>query len=136
MPDLLPNLLAGVRDFLVADADVAALVSGRVHALRMPVDPTFPLVLLTDVTTSPLVADVDKLAESRLQVEAYGVDSYDEGRAWTLAATCHASLRKLATTSGFSGVLPETGLQPVPDTDLGKARWMFEVRVYGYRPRS
>ena len=132
----LPNLLAGVRSFLAAHAAVAAVVAGRVYALRTPPSPAYPLVLLTDVTTDAMVGSTDKLASARIQVECYGTDSHDEAAAHHLAVTCHAAFHDLADEPGFTGFSDVAGLQPLPDRELGKARYIFEVRVYGYTPHD
>lgn len=132
----LPNLLGMVRAFLAAHADVSALVADRVHVLRMPPTPVFPLVLLSEVVESPLITRTDKLAVSDVQVECYGSSVTDERAARDLAAICHAALHDLDTyahpSAGVTSVSTLVGLQNVPDAQLDKARWLFEVRIVGY----
>lgn len=128
----LPDLLGRLRDHYIGHADVAALVDGRVYVLRMPTSPTFPLVLLTSVVTAPMVDQTDKLATFDVQVECYGANAHDEHAAWTLASTCHAVLHDLS--GNVTGATTLTGLQPIPDRELDKARWMFDARLFGYMP--
>lgn len=128
----LPDLLGRLRSHYQAHADVTALVGNRVYALRTPNKPTYPLVLLSTVVTAPIVSATDKLATLDVQVECYGANEHDEYGAWTLAATCHAALGPPPTH--VSGTQTLTGLQPIPDTELKKARWIFEMRLFGYTP--
>jgi len=125
-----PNLLARVREFL----DTA--LTEPVHAIRTPAGATYPLVLVTAVSTAPLTGATDKLAQARIQVECYGQTAQDEAASWALAARAHLAFHGISNEPDFSGFTTETGPQLIPDRELGKARHIFDVRVYGYTPRQ
>lgn len=137
---LAPDALPIVREFLAGHADVAALVAGRVHAMRLPDAPVFPCVLVTTIVDRNVVAQTTHAAAPRVQVEAFAGDSpHGEADARLLAATCHAAL--LTELDGYShaaghvtDVAEELGFQFVPDPDYQRhARCQFDVRVTCHR---
>ncbi len=125
---LLPDTVAIVADYLRQNTDVRAFVSSRVFT-RIPPNPTYPLVRVTLIVESELVAR--RFAATRVQVEAFALT---EETARDLAATCRAVLHDLpawAHPRGWvSHVEEASGVASVPDTTVGRERFLFDARVY------
>lgn len=141
---MLPDVLPAARGFLRGHASIAALVSTRVFAHRVPdgYSPTNPdgggWLLLTPTGEASITnTHVDRTVDVALQVEGFG--RYLEDHAWTraLVATAHDLLRSefpaySDASVHVASVLPDVGLQPLPDDEFGRARVVAGVRVIAH----
>lgn len=119
-----------VRDYLAAQADLSALVQGRVYVGVIPPQPTWPLVRLWRVGGAPRWPQW--LDPARIQIEAWAdLAQYEQAR--TVARTAQAALQLLKghqTLGTVTGVDQVTGLQNLPDPDSARPRVMFDAVVY------
>ncbi len=127
-----PDALIIVRGFLFQHADVNALVGGRVYANRIPASPTWPLVRLQQVADSEVVAR--HFTATRVQVEGWAATLHDDGTARDVAATCRSALHDMSgwvhPEGWVSHVEEASPLTWLPDDDAGKARYLFDFRIY------
>jgi hypothetical protein len=137
---MLPDVLPVARAFLLADGAVAALVGSRIYGRTLPANPDrdVPLVVLTPIAESSVTNTAsDHTLDCGLQVDVWGRYPQDAAHARKVAATIHNALRTglpgyVHTNGHVSAVLPDIGIQPLPDDELARARAMFQVRVIAY----
>lgn len=134
---MIPDVAPVVRDFLLTDGPVNALVADRVHILRRPVDAVYPLILLTPFAQLSVSHHIDRTVDTTLQIEGFGATEEDEATAWTVTATAQDRLRGGLISyhhadGRVSAVIPETGLQFLPDDEHHKARCVSTLRLIAY----
>ena len=68
------NIRVGVRTALLANATIKGLVSTRAYFKNLPQNPTYPCLLLEQISSDPLntVATVPGLSWARIRVIAWG----------------------------------------------------------------
>lgn len=129
---LQPDALLIAAAYLRQHAEVAARVAGRVHANRLPSPTVWPCLRVQRVIDTDIVAG--HFAGARLQVDGFAAELRQDREAWLLASTAKAALLAMPGWQHPEGVVTAVeeaaGLQPMPDADLGRARYLFDVRVY------
>lgn len=126
---LIPDTVALVREALLAQPAVTALVGTRMYD-RIPALPTWPLLVIDTVDE----AETDwHTWEARVQVDAWGSgpSSNDEQQARLIARTIVASMRDLKG-SWSSGDIVNVGMAnmiPAPDDETGRARFVIDLMV-------
>lgn len=126
---LLPDVVAVVRQALLGQAAVVALVSTRIYN-RIPATPTFPLVVVTKVSEQELQWHT---SNARVQIDCWAAAAGDAGEAQAdlIGRTILASMRDLVGTWS-SGKVSNTGLALIltgPDPDTGRARRIIDLFV-------
>lgn len=135
---MIPDVTPLLRDFLRADAAVSALVAARVYAVRIPAKRAWPCVLITPLSQLSVTPHVERSVDAQVQLEVYGRDGDDWAHTWLIAATAQARMRHALPSythpaGHVSAVLPEAGLQFLPDDEHGVARCVTTVRLIAYQ---
>lgn len=130
---LQPSAVLIVREWFAQNPKITDIVATRVHANRMPRNPAFPLVMVRHIASTPIAAN-GWFAATRIQIEGYGADLYDSFGAYRLAATLQEAVYGIPgwehPEGVVSGVTIDAGIQDQPDTDVQRARYMFDARVF------
>lgn len=128
---LQPDALLIAAAYLRQHAEVAARAAG-VHANRLPSPTVWPCLRVQRVIDTDIVAG--HFAAARLQVDAFAAELRQDREAWLLASTAKAALLAMPgwqhPEGAVAAVEEVAGLQPLPDADLGRARYVFDVRVF------
>lgn len=117
-----------VREHLLADATVTALVGTRIFGKQLPDDPGYPAVRLLRVG-GPFDFE-GHIDEANVQVDVYGNDETDTVDA---AEAVRASLYRMV--GRFSGgfvmkTMELSGPTDLPDPRTERPRQTWDVRVY------
>lgn len=137
----LPDVTAIVGAFLRQRVDVTGLTAAAgppgVHVAYVRSSRTWPLLLVTVIDeTSASGIPVDHVNDATVQLEGFGATVDDRHGARDLVATAHGALRELVAYDHPAGrvtaVVPETGIQPLPDNEHGKARYQATARVIAH----
>ena len=129
--ETMPDVEGGVRAFLRADPDVAALVGNRVF-FGVPTSTVFPLVTVSRVGggDDPSEAAVDLAV---LTVQCWG-EMRDKAGAYLLANTVRSALRNVRGRTQFAddcwchGATVD-GLFYSPDPTQDRPRYVLTIRV-------
>lgn len=127
---LLPDTVAVVRDALLGQSSISALVGTRIYD-RVPAgSPTWPLLVVDTVDEAETEWHT---LQGRVQLDVWGVgpSSDDEQQARLLARTIIAAIRDMRGTWA-SGRIVNTGLLnmlPAPDDETGRARFVIDLFV-------
>ena len=125
----LPDVEALVIGFLRADPDVTALVGQRTYG-RMPDAKTWPMVIVTRITSNMLVQTPPaEFEQVTIQCDAYGGP---KAEAQDIAQTVRAALahRLVEPPNGVAAIdLGPMGYLPDPDFEPPKARYTSDVLV-------
>lgn len=128
------DIEALVHDYLVAQADVGALVADRIYT-RIPEAAKWPLIRLTRIGGLPRTLEPLWLDAPVLQVDAWGpLEDDGKVKAQDLGATARAALDAMSDVDHALGVVTgvETiaDLQWAPDPETDRPRYLFRVQVF------
>lgn len=104
------SIIPGLREFLLGDSAISAVIGARVYPVDLPQNATFPAVRVSHVSDSRVVSSRRDLglASPRIQIDAFGA-SYKAA-----ADLAQLILRRL---SGYRGRMGSREVQGVfPDT--------------------
>ena len=120
-----------VRDYLAADAAVAALVGARVHTGKLPAEPTFPLVLLRRFAGAATMWG--HFDGARVQIEAWS-ENGDHPACEELSRAVREAM-KSQTIEGEYALGVVTGAQEFlfrfqEDPVTGRPRYLLDCLVF------
>jgi len=121
-----PDVMAGVRAWARADADLAALVAGRVF-FRIPDRPVYPLIRLYRAGGGPMPGEAP-LVTARVAFDCWAADYATASR---LARTVESSADQLVPGVAAAGVWfydasPDQS-RDLPDPASGRPRVVVDV---------
>lgn len=131
----IPDVEALLTAAMNADADLAALVGGKI-SWELP--STFPdgrRIRMNRAGGSPVDEDTEYLDRPVVQIEAFGAD---KGEAFDVAAEAMAAILKLAGRTFPEGVVTKaarlSGPTWAPEPDTGTARYLLSVALIVHAP--
>lgn len=127
---LLPDPVAAVREALLAQASITALVSTRIYD-RIPATPTWPLLVVSSVDDDE--AGGPENLQARVQVDCWGQsgNQTDTAQARLIVRTVRSVSRDLAGTWPAGKIRSAVGQTtiPSPDPESGRARFFIDLLV-------
>lgn len=127
---LLPDAVAVIRQALLAQAPITALVSTRIYD-RVPATPTWPLLVVTSIDDDEIEGPEN--LQARIQVDCWGQSGSETHTAEVrlIARTVRSVSRDLIGTWA-SGKIRAAVAQitiPSPDPETGRARFIVDLLV-------
>jgi len=117
------------------ETELTDLLGGQMRVYpRVPVEPTYPLLVVHRVTGSQGVGDVLWLDRALIQMDAW---AETQKAAWRIAATAEALLYAAPgeyPLGVITRVEEEGGIAPLDDPDSALRHAMFQTRVYVHPP--
>lgn len=131
---VLPNPKVAARTGLLAQAPLTALVATRIYyAIPAPVggvEPTFPLIVLTNVDAEELRPET---LTARVQADVWGAGNatQDVLDCEAIAAVLRSIARNLVGTWGGAAISSAVAGQavPNPDSTTGRARTIVDLQL-------
>lgn len=127
---LLPDVVAVIRQALLAQSSITALVSTRIYD-RIPAMPTWPLLVVTTVDEDEVEGPEN--LQGRIQIDCWGQSGNEThtAEARLIARTVRSVSRDLAGTwtgGKVRAAVAQIAL-PSPDPITGRARFIVDLLV-------